>query len=157
VVLLAFIAVHRGAGLLQGAGDGRRHARQARRRHPAELDEARRLREEAQTILASYERKQREVVEEQAERIVTQARHRGRDRRGGRPRPNLAGVDRTASRRRPKSRSPRAEAKAVRAVSDRAVEVAVAAAGEIIASRMAVADADSLIDASIEEVTARLH
>jgi F-type H+-transporting ATPase subunit b len=48
-----------------------------------------------------------------------------------------------------------AEAKAVRAVSDRAVEVAVAAAGEIIASRMAAADADSLIDASIDEVTTR--
>jgi hypothetical protein len=39
----------------------------------SELDEARALREEAQTLLASYERKQREVAE-QSERIVAQAR-----------------------------------------------------------------------------------
>ena len=37
-----------------------------------ELDEARALREEAQAVLASYERKQREV-QEQADRIVAQA------------------------------------------------------------------------------------
>jgi F-type H+-transporting ATPase subunit b len=50
-----------------------------------------------------------------------------------------------------------AEAKAVRAVRNRAVEVAVAAAGEIIASRMAASDANALIDSSIEQVQARLN
>ena len=39
-----------------------------------ELDEARRLREEAQELLASYERRQREA-EKEAEDIVTQAKH----------------------------------------------------------------------------------
>ncbi|RZV47928.1 MAG: ATP F0F1 synthase subunit B, partial [Sphingomonadaceae bacterium] len=39
----------------------------------AELDEARKLREEAQTVLASYERKQREV-QSQADEIVAHAR-----------------------------------------------------------------------------------
>ena len=39
----------------------------------ARLDEARALREEAQTLLASYERKQREVAD-QADRIVAQAK-----------------------------------------------------------------------------------
>ena len=39
----------------------------------SELDEARALREEAQTLLASYERKQKEV-QEQAGRIVAQAK-----------------------------------------------------------------------------------
>ena len=39
----------------------------------SELDEARALREEAQTLLASYERKQQEV-KEQADRIVTSAK-----------------------------------------------------------------------------------
>ena len=39
----------------------------------SELDEARALREEAQTILASYERKQKEV-QEQADRIVAHAK-----------------------------------------------------------------------------------
>lgn len=40
----------------------------------AELDEARRLREEAQALLASYQRKQKEA-EAQAEGIIKQARH----------------------------------------------------------------------------------
>lgn len=120
----------------------------------SELDEARALREEAQTLLASYERKQREVAE-QSERIVAQARtdaeaaaeaakaelEKSIERR------LLAAEDQIAS----------AEAKAVRAVSDRAVEVAVAAAGELIAGRMAAADANNLIDASIDEVSARLN
>jgi hypothetical protein len=39
----------------------------------AELDEARRLREEAKSILATYERRQKEV-QEQADRIVSQAK-----------------------------------------------------------------------------------
>ncbi|MDP2124291.1 MAG: ATP F0F1 synthase subunit B, partial [Parvibaculum sp.] len=39
----------------------------------AELDEARRLREEAQQLLASYQRKQREAMKE-AEDIVAQAK-----------------------------------------------------------------------------------
>src|SRR6056297_2143061 len=39
----------------------------------SELDEARALREEAQTLLASYERKQKEV-QDQAERIIAQAK-----------------------------------------------------------------------------------
>ena len=37
------------------------------------IDEAKALREEAQTLLASYERKQKEV-QEQADRIVSHAR-----------------------------------------------------------------------------------
>ena len=40
----------------------------------AELDEAKRLREEAQQLLASFQRKQKEA-EEQAEEIVEQAKH----------------------------------------------------------------------------------
>ena len=41
----------------------------------SELDEAKALREEAQTLLASYERKQREV-QDQADRIVAQAKRK---------------------------------------------------------------------------------
>jgi len=120
----------------------------------SELDEARALREEAQTLLASYERKQREMAE-QSERIVAQARADAEaaaetakaDLARSIERRLAAAEDQIAS----------AEAKAVRAVRDRAVEVAIAAAGEIIAGRMAAADANSLIDASIDEVAARLN
>jgi F-type H+-transporting ATPase subunit b len=120
----------------------------------SELDEARALREEAQTLLASYERKQREVAE-QSERIVAQARADAESAAEA----AKADLERSIQRRlaAAEDQIASAEAKAVRAVSDRAVEVAVAAAGEIIASRMAAADADSLIDASINEVSTRLN
>jgi F-type H+-transporting ATPase subunit b len=120
----------------------------------SDLDEARALREEAQMLLASYERKQREMAE-QSERIVAQARADAEaaaetakaDLARSIERRLAAAEDQIAS----------AEAKAVRAVRDRAVEVAIAAAGEIIAGRMAAADANSLIDASIDEVATRLN
>jgi F-type H+-transporting ATPase subunit b len=120
----------------------------------AELDEARALREEAQTLLASFERKQREVAE-QSERIVAQARADAEaaaasakeDLERSIARRLAAAEDQIAS----------AEAKAVRAVRNRAVDVAVAAAGELIAARMAAAEADAMIDQSIEVVKARLN
>jgi F-type H+-transporting ATPase subunit b len=120
----------------------------------SELDEARALREEAQTLLASYERKQREVAE-QSERIVAQARTDAEAAAEAAKAELARSIERRLAAAEDQIAS--AEAKAVRAVSDRAVEVAVAAAGEIIASRMAAADADSLIDASINEVSTRLN
>ncbi len=50
-----------------------------------------------------------------------------------------------------------AEAAAVREVRDRAVNVAVAAAGDLIAAKMTAAEKNRLIDAAIGEVETRLH
>ena len=118
------------------------------------LDEARALREEAQTILASYERKQREVAE-QSERIVAQAREEAQaaaeqakaDLKASIARRLAAAEDQIAS----------AEAGALREVRDRAVSIAVAAAAEVIAAKTSAADQNKLIDSAIEEVSARLH
>ncbi len=63
LVLLKFKVPSMLSGMLDKRADGIR----------SELEEARALREEAQTILASYERKQKEV-QEQADRIVAQAK-----------------------------------------------------------------------------------
>jgi F-type H+-transporting ATPase subunit b len=120
----------------------------------SELDEARALREEAQTLLASYERKQREVAE-QSERIVAQARTDAESAAEAAKDELARSIERRLAAAEDQIAS--AEAKAVRAVSHRAVEVAVAAAGQIIATQMAAADANSLIDASIDEVTTRLN
>jgi F-type H+-transporting ATPase subunit b len=120
----------------------------------SELDEARALREEAQTLLASYERKQREVTEH-SERIVAQARTDAEAAAEAAKVELAKSIERRLAAAEDQIAS--AEAKAVRAVSDRAVEVAVAAAGQLIASRMAAADANSLIDASIDEISARLN
>lgn len=120
----------------------------------ADLDEARALREEAQTLLASYERKQREVTE-QSQRIVTQARA---DAEAAAEKAK-ADLEKSIARRLQAAEDQivSAEQKAVRAVRDRAIEVAVAAAAESIAKNMAAADANKLIDAAIGDVERQLH
>ena len=135
-------------GMLTGLLDKR--AAQIR----ADLDEARALREEAQKLLATYERKQREVAE-QAERIVRHAREEAANAaeeakaalQASMARRLAAAQDQIAS----------AEAAAVREVRDRAVQVAVAAAGDAIAKAMTADRANQLIEESIREVEAKLH
>lgn len=120
----------------------------------AELDEARALREEAQSILAKYERQSRDVAE-QAERIVAQAKADA-EAAAAEARAALA----QSIARRVKSAEDQiqsAEVKALRSVRDRAVEVAIAAAAEAIAKDMAAADANKMIDGAIAEVERRLH
>jgi len=120
----------------------------------AELEEARALREEAQTILASYERKQKEMIE-QSEMIVASARKEAMaaaekakdDLKVSIQRRLKAAEEQIAS----------AEKSAVKEVRDRAVMVAVAAAGEVIAKSMQEAEQAALIDAAIGEVETRLH
>jgi len=120
----------------------------------SELDEARALREEAQTILASYERKQKEV-QEQSGRIVEAAKEEAKlaaeaakeDLKKSIARRLAAAQDQIAS----------AEASAVKEVRDQAIEVAVSAASEIVASQMSAAQGNALIEAAIKDVDAKLH
>lgn len=119
-----------------------------------DLDEARALREEAQTVLASYERKTREA-HEQAEAIVTNAR-REAEAAAAQARTDLdASVARRMSAAEEQIDSARASA--VRAVRNEAVTVATAAAAEVVAKQMTAADQNRLIDQSIDTVAARLH
>ncbi|MEO1138453.1 MAG: F0F1 ATP synthase subunit B [Pseudomonadota bacterium] len=120
----------------------------------AELDEARALREEAQTLLASYERKQKEV-QEQADRIVAHAKGEAaeaaeqakKDLQVSIKRRIKAAEDQIAS----------AEASAVKDVRDQAVSVAVAVAKEVVAKTMTKEAGTSLIDDAIDEVQTKLH
>lgn len=119
-----------------------------------ELKEARALREEAQTILASYERKQREV-QEQADAIVAQAKldadaaavKAKEDIKASITRRLASAQDQIAS----------AQAAAVRDVRNTAVTVAIAAAQDVIAKQMTAADANKLIDDAIGEAGEKLH
>ncbi len=120
----------------------------------AELAEARKLREEAQSLLVSYERRQKEV-QEQAERIVATAKEEA-ERAAAQTREDIkASVARRLATAEEQIAS--AEQAAIRSVRDRAVSVAVAAAQEVIASQMTAAQANSLIDSSIAEVESKLH
>ena len=120
----------------------------------ADLEEARNLREEAKTILASYERKQREV-QEQSDRIVAGAREEAMaaakqakaDLKTAIARRLAAAQDQIAS----------AEASALRRVKERAVSVAVAVAGDVLAQQMTAQAAALSIDSAIGQVEARLH
>ncbi len=120
----------------------------------AELDEARGLREEAQSLLASYERKQKDV-QTQADRLVSTAReeaHRSAEQ---------AKIDIAKSIQRrltaAEEQIQSAQDKAVKEVRDQAVAVAVAAARQVIAEQMTAQRADKMIDESIQTVGAKLH
>ncbi|MFV0358181.1 F0F1 ATP synthase subunit B [Tropicimonas sp.] len=119
-----------------------------------DLDEARALREEAQTILAEFERKQKDVAE-QAELIVKQARA---DAEAAAVQAR-ADLERSIARRiqAAEDQIQSAEANAVREVRDKAINVAVAAASRVIADGMTHADADTMIGDSIRVVDAKLH
>jgi len=120
----------------------------------AELEEARGLREEAQTLLASYERKAREV-QDQSARIVTEARAHAEDAAVQAKADIAASITRRLAAAEDQIAS--AEAKASRAVRDRAASVAVAAAAEVIASGTSAADQNKMIDDAIVEVGRQLH
>ncbi|OYW62227.1 MAG: ATP F0F1 synthase subunit B [Rhodobacterales bacterium 32-66-7] len=120
----------------------------------ADLDEARALRDEAKSILAGYERRQKEV-QEQADRIVRAARDEAvaaaeqakADLKATIARRLASATDQIAS----------AEAAAIRQVREQAVSVAVGVAGEVLASQMTAAAATASIDEAITQVAARLN
>lgn len=120
----------------------------------AELDEAKALREEARALLSSYEKKHKEV-QEQSERIVAAAKEEAlaaavqakADLQQSIARRLAAAQDQIAS----------AESAAIRQVRERAVQVAVAAAGEVLAKQSNAASAAASIDAAIGQVEAKFH
>ena len=120
----------------------------------AELDDARGLREEAQSLLASFERKQKDV-QTQADRIVSNARDEA-NRSAEQAKVDIAkSIQRRLTAAEEQIQS--AQDKAVRQVRDEAVTVAVAAARQVITDQMTAQRADKMIDESIQTVGAKLH
>jgi F-type H+-transporting ATPase subunit b len=120
----------------------------------AELDEARRLREEARQILADYERKHRDA-EKEAEDIIALAR-READVFAAESRKGLT----ESLERRLKlaeEKIARAEEQAIKDIKSKAVEAAVSAAGQLIARGLKGKSAESLVDRSIRDVSAKLN
>ncbi len=154
VVLLGFLlfigilVYYKVPGLVGGMLDKR--AEQIR----SDLNEARALREEAQKVLAEYERKQREVAD-QADRIVKQAREEASIAAEEAKAALEASVERRLKAADEQIAS--AEAAAVREVRDQAIQVAIAAAGDAIAKAMTATEANTLIEDSIKTVDAKLH
>ncbi|HBQ36622.1 MAG TPA: ATP F0F1 synthase subunit B [Rhodobacteraceae bacterium] len=145
VALLVYLKV---PGLVGGMLDKRAEGIKS------ELNEAKALHEEAQILLASYERKQKEV-QEQADRIVEAAKTEAQnaaneakeDLKESIARRLAAADDQIAS----------AQDAAIKEVRDTAIVVAVAAANDVIASKLTAADGNALIEDAIKDVAAKLH
>ena len=120
----------------------------------AELDEARRLREEAQSLLAEYERKKDDAAREaagiiegakqEAERLAAKAKTKSEE--------FLARRTKLAE-----TKIAQAEAQAVADVRNAAAEAAVAAAERVLTDTVKGKLADDFIDKGIAEVKAKLN
>jgi F-type H+-transporting ATPase subunit b len=120
----------------------------------AELDEARRLREEARQILADYERKHRDA-EKEADDIIALARREAEVF----AEESRKGLKESLERRLKlaEEKIARAEEQAIKDIRSKAVEAAVSAAGQLIARELKDKSAESLVDRSIRDVSAKLN
>lgn len=119
-----------------------------------EFDEARRLRDEAQALLADYQRKSREA-ENEAKAIIDQAK-RESEALAAETRRNLAeAVERRAKMA--EEKIARAEAQALSEVRASAVDNAIAAAERILKERATGPTARALIEASLRDLDGKLN
>lgn len=112
----------------------------------AELDEARRLRDEAEALLAEYQQKQREA-EGDAQAIVAHAKEEAELVAAQAQRDLQQALERRT--RLAEERIAQAEAKAVDEIRAAAVDVAIAAAREVIAGGLDESRRAALVDAAI--------
>ena len=120
----------------------------------AELDEARRLREEAEVLLAEYRRKTSGAAQE-AQAIIDNAKTAA-DRMAVEAKAQLAQqIERRVKMA--EQKIAQAEADAIAEVRAAATSAATAAAAEIIAKRMTEAKGDALINSAISDLRSKLH
>ncbi len=119
-----------------------------------ELDEARKLREEAQNLLAEYQAK-RQAAQKEADEIVSAAKREASVLSEDAARKTAEFVERrTASA---EQKIAQAEALAMAEVRSSAVDVAIAAAEQIVAGKVTGATASGLIKSSISEIKTKLN
>jgi F-type H+-transporting ATPase subunit b len=145
VALVAYFGVHK---KILGALDARS------KRIADDLDEARRLREEAKRVLADYERKRREAEGEadaivasakaEAERLAQEAKAKAED--------FVARRTRMAE-----SKIAQAEVQAIAEVRAAAADAATGAAATILKARSTGSAGDELIGRGLAEVRSKLH
>ncbi len=154
VVLLAFLLFVglliylKVPGKLNGMLDERANGIQS------ELDEARSLREEAQSILAEYERKQKEV-QNQADQIILHAKEEAKIAAAAAKDNLKASIKRRLASAEDQILS--AQIAAVKEVKDTAVIVAIAAAKDVISSGMNTSHANELIETAIKDANGKFH
>ncbi|MBL6933167.1 MAG: F0F1 ATP synthase subunit B [Rhodospirillales bacterium] len=119
-----------------------------------DIEEATRLREEAQDLLASFERKQRDAAGE-AQAISDRAKGEADYLAEKAARDLDAMIERR--KRQAKDRIAQAEISARDEIRAAAIDVALEASRRILAEKVAGKKGDALIDAAIKELPTRLH
>ena len=148
-VVIFVIAVWKPAGrAIGGLLDARAN------RIAGELDEARRLRDEAEALLAEYQKKQREA-EADAHAIVAHARDEAELVATQSARDLEQALERRT--RLAEERIAQAEAKAVDEIRAAAVDVAIAAAREVIVGELDQTRAAALLDSAISSLPQALR
>jgi F-type H+-transporting ATPase subunit b len=120
----------------------------------AQLDEAQKLRDEAQALLNEYQRRQKEAAEEAAGILASAkelAEHHTRDA--------MAALEASMTRREKLAleKIAQAEAHAAAEVRREAVEVATAATRKLLTQALTDDRATALVDQSIKELDRKLH
>ncbi|MBN4083121.1 F0F1 ATP synthase subunit B [bacterium AH-315-B06] len=119
-----------------------------------EVEEAQRLREEAQATLASYQRQQRDAGRE-AEDLMARAETEAEAHRKASTAALAAVLERQEQLM--KEKIARAEAAAVQHVRNQAVTLAMAATAKLLEEKLTGAAGDALIDTAIGALPDRLH
>ncbi|UOK71803.1 ATP F0F1 synthase subunit B [Ancylobacter polymorphus] len=132
------------AAKLDSRGDRIRH----------ELEEARRLKEEAQKLVAEYKRRQREA-EEEAEAIVTMAKAEA-ERLASEAKQKLEDLILRRTKM-AEQKIAQAEAQALAEVKAAAADAAVKASEVLLAAQLTGSAADRVLDAAVAEVKSKLN
>lgn len=128
-------------------------ARAARIR--AELEEAKRLREEAAALLAEYQRQQQQALADAKNRVAEAQEEAARLRERA-----VGEIEAIARRRESQAlnKIAQAEAAALQEVRNQAVDIAIAATRQLLKQQLAQGTAShQLTDAAISELPKRLH
>ncbi len=148
IIFLGVLAYFKVPGMINSALDGRAE------RIRNELDEARKLREDAQQLLAEYQRKRQEA-EQEAQDIVSAAKHEAElIVKEAKQKTDEYVARRTALA---EQKIVQAEQDAVNEVRASAVDLAVEAARSILAEKVDAKTGGELFKASIQDVKSKLN
>ena len=152
-VLIAFVIavgflVYKTTGMLTGALDTRAG------KIKSELDEAQRLKEDAQARLAEFQRKQRDALKE-AEEIVAQAKIEAERNAAQAARDLEAAIERRKQMAIEKIAL--TEAKAIADIRNSAVDLAISALGHVLAQDLDASRKNAMIDEAIAALPPTLH
>jgi F-type H+-transporting ATPase subunit b len=120
----------------------------------SDLERAAKLRQEAEGLLAEYQKKQRDALKE-AEAIIAHAKEEANSL----SRQHAADLEASLKRREQLAlqRIAQAEAQATAEVRAAAVDIAIAATGKLLAEKLDASQQDALIDSAIKDLQGRLN